>query len=161
VAPEDISASQEWPAEVATGDLAGILRAGEQRFRQQFGRVPVGMLVTSLIADRPNAYLAVNETFCQLSGYTPGELGRADFLGDIHPDDQPALEILIHSVVSGETDQIQANVRLVREDGGIVFVHLTGSAIQPPAGERYLAIFIEDTNRKCSSRAAPRTWGSS
>ncbi len=153
MAPENISASQEWPAEVAAGDLAGVLRASEQRFRQQFGRVPVGMLVTSLIADRPNAYLAVNETFCQLTGYTPAELGRADFLGDVHPDDQPALEILIHSVVSGETDQIQANVRLVREDGSIVFVHLTGSAIQPPAGERYLAIFIEDTSAAEQARA--------
>jgi PAS domain S-box-containing protein len=153
VAPEDISASQEWPAEVAAGDLAGVLRASEQRFRQQFGRVPVGMLVTSLIADRPNAYLAVNETFCQLTGYTPAELGRADFLGDVHPDDQPALEILIHSVVSGETDQIQANLRLVREDGAIVFVQLTGSAIQPPAGERYLAIFIEDTSAAEQARA--------
>ncbi|MDX6393529.1 MAG: hypothetical protein QOJ73_4592 [Streptosporangiaceae bacterium] len=153
MAPEDISASQEWPAEVAAGDLAGVLRASEQRFRQQFGRVPVGMLVTSLIADRPNAYLAVNETFCQLTGYTPAELGRADFLGDVHPDDQPALEILIHSVVSGETDQIQANLRLVREDGAIVFVQLTGSAIQPPAGERYLAIFIEDTSAAEQARA--------
>ena len=153
MAPEDISARHEWPAEVAAGDSAGALRASEQRFRQQFGRIPVGMLVTSLIADRPNAYLAVNETFCQMTGYTPAELSRADFLGDVHPDDQPALEILIHSVVSGGTDQIQADARLVREDGGIVFVHLTGSAIQPPAGERYLAIFIEDASAAEQARA--------
>ena len=153
MAPEDISERHEWPAEVAAGDSAGALRASEQRFRQQFGRIPVGMLVTSLIADRPNAYLAVNETFCQMTGYTPAELSRADFLGDVHPDDQPALEILIHSVVSGGTDQIQADARLVREDGGIVFVHLTGSAIQPPAGERYLAIFIEDASAAEQARA--------
>ena len=153
MAPEDISERHEWPAEVAAGDSAGALRASERRFRQQFGRIPVGMLVTSLIADRPNAYLAVNETFCQMTGYTPAELSRADFLGDVHPDDQPALEILIHSVVSGGTDQIQADARLVREDGGIVFVHLTGSAIQPPAGERYLAIFIEDASAAEQARA--------
>src|ERR1017187_10321656 len=153
VAPEDISALHEWPAEVAAGDLAGVLQASEQRFRQEFGRIPVGMLVTSLIADRPNAYLAVNETFCQMTGYTPAELSRADFLGDVHPDDQPALEILIHSVVSGGTDQIQADARLVRKDGDIIFVHLTGSAIQQPAGERYLTICVAATTAADQARA--------
>jgi PAS domain S-box-containing protein len=153
VASEDISALHKRPAEVAAGDLAGALGASEQRFRQEFGRIPVGMLVTSLIADRPNAYLAVNETFCQMTGYTPAELGRADFLGDVHPDDQPALEALIESVISGETGQILADARLVRKDGDIIFVHLTGSAIQPPAGERYLTIFVEDTTAAEQARA--------
>jgi PAS domain S-box-containing protein len=153
VAPEDISALHEWPADVAAGDLAGALGASEQRFRQEFGRIPVGMLVTSLIADRPNAYLAVNETFCQMTGYTHAELGRADFLGDVHPDEQPALEALIQSVISGETGQILADARLVRKDGDIIFVHLTGSAIQPPAGERYLTIFVEDTTAAEQARA--------
>jgi PAS domain S-box-containing protein len=111
------------------------------------------MLVTSLIADRPNAYLAVNETFCQMTGYTHAELGRADFLGDVHPDEQPALEALIQSVISGETGQILADARLVRKDGDIIFVHLTGSAIQPPAGERYLTIFVEDTTAAEQARA--------
>lgn len=153
MASEDISALHKRPAEVAAGDLAGALGASEQRFRQEFGRIPVGMLVTSLIADRPNAYLAVNETFCQMTGYTPAELGRADFLGDVHPDDQPALEALIESVISGETGQILADARLVRKDGDIIFVHLTGSAIQPPAGERYLTIFVEDTTAAEQARA--------
>jgi PAS domain S-box-containing protein len=106
--------------------------------------MPTGMLMTSLVADRPNAYLAVNDTFCQLTGYSRGELGRGDFLGNFHPEDQPALEALLQNVISGRTDQIRADARLVRRDGEIVFVHLTGSAILPPAGERYLATFIED-----------------
>ena len=106
--------------------------------------MPAGMLMTSLAADRPNAYLAVNDTFCQLTGYSRRELGRGDFLGNFHPEDQPALEVLVQNVISGSTDQIRADARLVRRDGEIVFVHLTGSAIGPPAGERYLATFVED-----------------
>jgi PAS domain S-box-containing protein len=149
VTPEDISAQHEWPA----AGWAEALRASEQRFRREFGRSPVGMLVTRLAADRPNAYLAVNEKFCQLTGYSPKDLARADLLGDVHPEEQPALEALIQSVISGETDQILADVRLVRKDGEIVFVRLTGSAIQPPAGERYLAIFIEDTSAVQQARA--------
>ena len=132
------------PADVVTGDCGEALRASEQRFRQEFGRMPAGMMMTSLAADRPNAYLAVNDTFCQLTGYSRGELGRGDFLGNFHPEDQPALEALVQNVISGRTDQIRADARLVRQDGEIVFVRLTGSAILPPAGERYLATFIED-----------------
>jgi PAS domain S-box-containing protein len=153
VAPEDISKPHDQPAEIAAGDLAGALRASEQRFRQEFGRSPVGMLATSLIADQPNAYLAVNETFCQMTGYTPAELGRADFLGDVHPDEQPALEALIQGLTSGGTDAIQADARLVSKDGDTVSVHLTGSAIQPPAGERYLTLFIEDTRAAQQAQA--------
>jgi len=115
--------------------------------------MPAGLLMTSLGADRPNAYLAVNDTFCQLTGYSRGELGRGDFLGNFHPEDQPALEALVQNVISGRTDQIQADARLVRQDGEIVFARLTGSAILPPAGERYLAIFVEDATTAERARA--------
>jgi PAS domain S-box-containing protein len=153
VASEDISALNAWPAEIATGDWGEELRASEQRFRREFGRIPVGMLVTSLTADHPNTCLAVNETLCELSGYTARELSRGDFLGDFHPDDQPALETLLQEVISGAASEIQADARLVRKDGEIVCVHLTGSAIHPPAGQRYLAIFIEDISALAQAQA--------
>jgi PAS domain S-box-containing protein len=153
VAPEDTSARHEWPAEVATGDGAEMLRASEQQFSQQFGPTPVGMLVASLTADHRNAYLAVNEMFCQLTGYNRAELSHGDFLGDFHPDDQPALEALIADVIAGATDRIRADARLVRKDGEDVFVHLTGSAVQPPTGKRYLAIFIEDARAERQAQA--------
>jgi PAS domain S-box-containing protein len=143
-------------AGIASGDCGEALRATEQRFRQEFGRMPAGMLMTSLAADRLNSYLAVNDTFCELTGYSRRELGRGDFLGNFHPEDQPALEALIQGVISGRTGQIQADARLVRKDGEIAFVHLTGSAIHPPAGERYLTTFIEDTTAAESARAEIR-----
>lgn len=153
MAPEDISALNEWPAEIAAGDWGEALRASEQRFRREFGRIPVGMLVTSLASDHPNTCLAVNEALCELSGYTARELSRGDFLGDFHPDDQPALEALLLGIISGGTGEIQADARLVRKDGEIVCVHLTGSAIEPPAGQRYLTIFVEDTSALAQARA--------
>ena len=79
-------------------------------------------------------------------GYSPRELDGRDFLGDIHPEDQPALETLIQDVISGAASLIRADARLVRKDGDIVDGRLTGSVIRPPTGERYLATFIEDTS---------------
>ena len=151
----DDNAAPDEPAaaEVTAGDWGDALRASEQRFWRDFGRAPLGLLVTSLTADRRCACLTVNETYCELTGYTRGELGGGDFLSCFHPEDQPALEILIQDVISGATDQIGADARLVRIDGEIVWAHLTGSVIRPAAGERYLAVFVEDTTATEQLRA--------
>lgn len=79
-------------AEAPIGTRAGALRASEQRREREFGRMPIGILATRLERDRPNAYLTVNDAFCQLTGYSREELSGGDFLGDLHPDEQPALE---------------------------------------------------------------------
>jgi PAS domain S-box-containing protein len=158
VAQEENSALDQWPAaaEIAAGNCDEALRAAEQRFRQAFGPMPFGTLAISLAADRPNVYLAVSDAFCELTGYSRAELGRGSFLGDFHPEEQPALEALIQDVIAGRRDEIRADTRLVRKDGETRCVHLTGSAIQPPAGERYLAAFVEDATAAVEARAEIR-----
>jgi PAS domain S-box-containing protein len=155
VAQEDTPALEQTPAPAGTGpaDQGEALQASERLLRPAFGRMPLGMLAISLAAGRPNICLAVNDAFCELTGYSGRELGQGDFLGDFHPEDQPALEALIRSVASGGAEEIRADVRLVRKDGGIAFVHLTGSAIQPVDGERYLAAFVEDASAAEDARA--------
>ena len=146
MAQEDSAALDEWPtAGTAAVDGGEAVRASELQLRREFGPTPFGMFVISLTPRRPNIYLAVNDTFCQLTGYSRRELAGSDFLGDFHPDEQPVLEALIQKVISGETSQIRADTRLVRKDGATACVRLSGSAIQPGAGERYLATYIEDT----------------
>ncbi len=146
MAKEDTSALDEWPAAgPAAIDGGETVRASQHRFEREFGPAPFGVLVTSLAAGRPNTYLAVNDAFCQLTGYSRRELAGADFLGDFHPDEQPALEALIQKITSGETRQIQADTRLVGKNGDVACVRLTGSAVQPDAGDPYLAAYIEDT----------------
>lgn len=129
------------------------LQAGEQQLRQALGGAPFGMVMIRLAGDRPSAYLAVDDTYAQLTGYSWRELAGACFLGDVHPEDQPALEALIQEVTSGQADRIRTGTRLVRKDGEIICVELTGSAIQPPDGERYLAAFVEDRTTTEQARA--------
>lgn len=138
------------------GDDGYPLRASEQRMQREFGRAPIGLVATSLTARRPDAYLAVNDMYCELMGYSRDELSGAAFLGDVHPEEQPALETQIQEIVSGRTGRLRAGTRLVRKDGEIVFVRLTGSAIQPPAGDRYLATFVEDTTAAAEAQAEIR-----
>jgi len=140
----------------AGSDEHYALRASERRTQRELGQAPIGLVATSLTARRPDAYLAVNDTYCELMGYSRDEFSGAAFLGDVHPEEQPALEAQIQEIVSGRTGRLRAGTRLVRKDGEIVLVRLTGSAIQPPAGDRYLATFVEDTTAAAEARAELR-----
>ena len=140
-------------ADMTDGDWSDALRASEQQFWREFGRAPVGLVMASLTADRRCAYLAVNVTYCQLTGYSRQELSGSDFLSCFHPQDQPALEVLIDDLTSGVSAQIEADARLVRADGELVWVHLTGSVRRWPAGQRYLAIFVQDSTAAWQARA--------
>jgi PAS domain S-box-containing protein len=137
----------------AGGALGDVLRASEQRFAREFGRAPLGLLAASLGAGRRWVCLSVNDTFCELTGYPRAELDGADLLGSFHPEDQPALEILIAGARSGVNGQIGADARLVRRDGELVWVHLTAAVIRPAAGEPYLAVFVEDITAAEQARA--------
>src|SRR6266536_2256676 len=141
---------------VTGSDEHYALRATEQRMQREFGQAPIGLVATSLTARRPDAYMAVNDTYCELMGYSRDEFSGAAFLGDVHPEEQSALEAQIQEIVSGRTGRLRAGTRLVRKDGEIVLVRLTGSAIQPPAGDRYLATCVEDTTAAAEARAELR-----
>jgi PAS domain S-box-containing protein len=154
MAQDDSSALDERPA-AGTADTGDLLWAGEQ-FQGAFGRAPFGMLAIRLAAGRPHVCLAANDAFCRMTGWSGKELSRGEILGEFHPEDQPALESLIQDVMSGRADEIGVAVRLVRKDGGTIPVHLTGCAIQPPAGERYLAVFVEDASAAEAARAEIR-----
>jgi PAS domain S-box-containing protein len=155
VTHEDNASPDEYPAagDVTDGDWGDALRASEQQFWREFGHAPVGLVMASLPADRRCAYVAVNVTYCELTGYSRPELNGSDFLSCFHPQDQPALEILIEDVTSGVAAQIEADARLVRADGEIVWAHLAGSVRRSPAGERYLAIFVQDATAAWQAQA--------
>jgi len=71
VTQEDNAPLDEWPT--ADPDGGEAVRASELRFEREFGPAPYGMVVTRLAAERPSAYIAVNGTFCRLTGYSRSE----------------------------------------------------------------------------------------
>jgi len=129
------------------------LRASEQQFQQAFGPAPFGMFAVSLAAAGPGAYLMVNDAYCGLTGYTRRELEGGSFLADIHPEDQPAIEALLDGIAAGDASRLQADTRLVRKDGSVACVRLTGSAVEPAAGGRYLSAFAADTSAAVAAQA--------
>jgi len=140
-------------ADATAGGWSDALRASEQQFWREFGPAPVGLVTVGLTAGRGCGQIAVNETYCELTGYSRQELLGSEFLSCFHPEDQPALEILIGDIMPGGTGQIGADARLVRADGEIVWTRLAGSVRLSPAGARYLAIFVQDTTAARQAQA--------
>jgi PAS domain S-box-containing protein len=151
---DDNPTPREWPtADAIQGAWGEALRGSEQQYWREFGQAPVGLVLAGP-ADGPRwLCIAVNDTYCEWAGCSREELSGSDFIGGFHPEDQPALELLIGDVVSGAADRIEANARLVRADGELAWVRVTGSVISPPSGDRYLATYIEDTSAAERSRA--------
>jgi two-component system cell cycle sensor histidine kinase/response regulator CckA len=140
-------------AALASGYFGEALLASVQQSWTQFGRAPVGLVLAGLTTDRGCVCVAVNETYCQLSGSSREEINGTALLCFFHPEDRTALGLLLGDVLSGATDQIGADARLIRKDGEIAWVRLTGSVICPSVGPRYLATFVEDITASQQARA--------
>jgi PAS domain S-box-containing protein len=137
----------------AGGDYAAMLRASQELFEREFGRAPYGLIAASLGPDLPGAYLAVNGAFCDLAGYSRDELLGRDFVSDFHPEEQPAIDVLVQKAASGTAGGLRLATRLVRKGGDVVPVRMTGHTVHAPSGERYLTAYVENDTAVEEARA--------
>lgn len=85
----------------------------EDRLRNAFGKVPVGLAFAS--AD--GHWLFVNDRFCALTGYTREELARITLHGVTHPDDAKPEVALMKRLVAGDVDRYRISKRVMAKDG--------------------------------------------
>jgi PAS domain S-box-containing protein len=122
------------------------LKVAEDRFRATFEQAAVGIVHTTL--DR--RYLAINQRFCDLLGYTRDELMQMDTRAITHPDDRDADDDHREQLLAGNIDTYTAEKRFVRKDGAVIWVNRTISLARDDAGQPlYFIRVIEDiTERK-------------
>jgi diguanylate cyclase (GGDEF)-like protein/PAS domain S-box-containing protein len=106
------------------------LHQSEERFRRVFDDSAVGMSTV----DPEGRFQAVNQAFCEITGYTEAELlvmTPSEFtLEDDVVRSHDALALLL----SGATQSLDMEKSYVRKDGAIVNVFNSLSAIQDPDG---------------------------
>ena len=122
------------------------LRESEERFRSTFENAPVGMAHVGL----DGRWLRVNDTLCEITGYSRKELLAKTF-GDItHPDDLEKSWARVQSLLAGELSTYSMEKRYLRKDGSLVWVEITISLRRDAEGRPlYLIGAIEDiTDRK-------------
>lgn len=122
------------------------LRESEQRFRDTFENAAVGMAHV----DMDGRFLRVNETLCQIVGYTRGELLCTTFQELTYLDDLAADLEQFTSLLRGDVPSYSTEKRYVRKDGSLVWVAMSVSLQRDAAGKPVNTICaIQDiTSRK-------------
>ncbi|HXA04419.1 MAG TPA: PAS domain S-box protein, partial [Bryobacteraceae bacterium] len=106
------------------------LRKSEERWRSVFENSAIGVAVTDLNA----RYLATNNVYQTIVGYTEEELRALDFLSLTHEDYREANWALITELVEGKRRQFQIEKKYRRKDGSLVWVSNNVSLV--PGTER-------------------------
>lgn len=127
--------------------LEHALDSVEHNLCEAFHNATIGVAIT----DANGWFLEVNEAYCAITGYSPGELRERDFLSITHPDDRTA-----HLEASGtfgdESGTLVYEKRYVRKDQRVVWVRNNVSVmLRSERQKKRLILLCEDITK---SRAA-------
>ncbi|MFO7963710.1 MAG: PAS domain S-box protein [Desulfobacterales bacterium] len=132
------------------------LRQSEQRFRDAFTHMPLGMV----ILDLEGRFLHVNEAYCRITGYTKEELLQPDFTFQrlTHPDDLEKNLIEMDRMLAGEIPAFFLEKRYLRKDGTAVWVRTNTSLRRDAAGRptQILGLLEDISDRKNAEEALRR-----
>jgi hypothetical protein len=107
-------------------------RASEEGFRAMFENAAVGMAQADPLTGR---FLRVNETFCELSGYSAQELGELSFSQLTHPEDRERDSEGFQRMLRGEATHASAEKRYIRKDGRVIRVQVACRVSRDARGE--------------------------
>ncbi len=118
-------------------------REHEERFRETFNQVAVGIAHTAPPPDR--RYLLINQKFCDMVGYSADELKRMTGLQLTHPEDLDKDRELEQQLIRGEISTYISPKRYIRKDGRTIWVNRTVSMVRDRDGKpKYFIRVLED-----------------
>ncbi len=122
------------------------LRMGEERLRRYFDAGLVGMVIIGTNKE----FLQVNDTYCEMTGYSREELLTMTLEDVSHPDDMQESEEQLQKTFRGEQEGFALEKRYLRKDGEVIYVAVSSASVRDDDDSiEYLVSFIEDiTERK-------------
>lgn len=96
-----------------------------------FDQTVVAMAILSADSRR---FVRVNEQTCVTTGYSREELEQKTAQELVHPDDLEATTKLMAQLLSGATDSLVCETRVLRKDGSVIFGHFDIKAVRKDDG---------------------------
>ncbi|SHG82234.1 PAS domain S-box-containing protein [Hydrocarboniphaga daqingensis] len=129
------------------------LRESEQRFRTIMANAPIGMALMSI----EGRWLEVNQAICDITGYSRDELSQMRYQDGAHPDEL-ALDLkMLDRLMAGEAPSYQSDRRVVRKNGGYLWVVLAVSLVRSNQGEpRYFIVQMKNAEERRKAEMALR-----
>jgi len=117
------------------------MRASEQRFRNIFNNVPLGVCYTDLDGNVKQA----NPRFCELVGYSADELAQMTLADFTHPDDIQQDRAVSAKLIRGDVPLYRRHKRYICRAGRTVWVQTTVSLLRNEDGEPWRIVgAVED-----------------
>jgi len=122
------------------------LRQSEERFREVFERSVLGIA----IGDLEGRVVESNSALEGMLGYLKEELRGKRFSEFTYPDDVTLELSYVQELMVGKRDHYEIEKRYIRQNGDVIWVHLTGGLILGPNKEPLIGVaIVEDiTERK-------------
>ncbi len=131
--------------------LQHSLQYQQDLFQSLFEQAPVGMAVT----DAAGQIVKVNESFCQLTGYTEAELLSMNYADLTHPEDLRQEAIYVEEVRAGRRRGYRMEKRYIRKSGEILWVDLSSFVAETPEKQIYtIASIVDISERKRAQEQA-------
>ncbi|HEX6290089.1 MAG TPA: PAS domain S-box protein [Herpetosiphonaceae bacterium] len=127
------------------------LRASEEGFRRAFDDAAIGMA----LVDLDGRFLQVNQSLCDITGYSEHELLATTFQAITYPDDLKADLSYMRQLLGGEIRTYQMEKRYIHKCGDVVWILLSGSLVRNDAGQPwYFIAQIQDITPRKAAEAA-------
>ena len=130
--------------------LYGELTMSEERWRNLFESVPVGVSMVGL----RRRYVAANPAFQRMTGYSEAELRSLTPVDITHEDDRASTEAIIAAQMAGQPFVQHREKRYLRKDGGVIWAEVD-AFLAPVAGSAPLlaGVAVDITERKLAEES--------
>ena len=122
------------------------LRKNEELLRRYYDNTLIGMA----IIDVDKRFIQVNETLCDMTGYSREELMGMKWEELTYPDDLEAAQEKFKRILAGEFDSYVMDKRYIRKNRQVIHISVSAECSRKENGEvAYFAAFLQDiTERK-------------
>ncbi len=117
------------------------LAESEQRFRNIFDNVPIGIV----FADLDGMPQEINPQFCRMLGYSAEQLQGIRSLSFTHPDDRAEDLRLARMLIAGKIGMYRRNKRYLSQDGRVIHGRALVSLLRDAQGQPFRLVgVVED-----------------
>jgi len=135
-------------------DAADLVQQGHKQLEDTFEHSATGMAHSHI----DGRWIRVNQTYCDLIGYSHDEVLGMTFKDFTHPDDIDIDLDNLSRTLAGDIDHYSFEKRYVHKQGHVIWVYLTLSLIRKADGTPdYLIAVVQDISQRKAFEAALET----
>ncbi|MDQ7831104.1 MAG: transporter substrate-binding domain-containing protein [Desulfovibrionaceae bacterium] len=129
------------------------LRESEERYRLLFEQSLDAIAIQQGV---PPVFTWVNPAFCELFGYAPEEiyaLAPEQMWSLVYPEDRDMVRQSLLDRLSGKVDEVRYAFRILRKDGEVRWVEITGRRMERDGRPLNMSIYRDTTARQQAEEA--------